>query len=225
MSHPNTSRKDRRTRAGRPSGDDRDLRNHLLDTAAAQFAHTGIEATRLRAIAQAAGVTPAMLHYYFGDKARLTQALIEERLLPAMLPLRARLDQLGDDPAALVEGFVRGLAAIIVRHPWLPGLWVREVLCEGGSLREIMFSQVVPSLPRMLAARFTAAQAAGRLNAALDPRLLVVSLVGLILFPAAGAPIWRRALDASDLDVDALVAHALALLGHGIAPAPNGPSA
>ena len=202
--------------AGRPSGVDRELRERLLDVAAVQFARTGIEASSLRAIATEAQVTPAMLHYYFGDKARFTQALIEERVLPAVAPLRAHLEQAGDDPRALVEAFARGVGEIVARHPWLPPLWVREVLCEGGSLRELMFSRIVPNLPQMLAQRFATAQASGQLNAGLDPRLLVVSLVGLTLFPAAGAPIWRRAFGAPDLGADALLKHTLALLDDGV---------
>ena len=61
-----------------------------------------------------------------------------------------------------------------------------------------------------------AAQREGRLNPGLDPRLLVVSLVGLTLFPAAGAPIWRQLFDAQDLDADALSRHTIALLQGGI---------
>ena len=95
----------RTRRAGRPSGDDGDLRARLLDVATALYARAGIDATSLRAIAAEAGVTPAMLHYYFGDKARLTQALIDERLLPALAPMRAGLAQAGDEPAALAEAF------------------------------------------------------------------------------------------------------------------------
>ena len=208
--------------AGRPSGDDGDLRARLLHVAAAQFARAGIEATSLRAIASEAGVTPAMLHYYFGDKSGITQALIEERLLPALAPLRAHLEEAGDDPRALAEAFARGVGEIVARHPWLPSLWVREVLCEGGCLRELMFSQIVPNLPQMLAQRFASAQARGLLGAGLDPRLLVVSLVGLTLFPAAGAPIWRRAFGADELDADALLKHTLALLDHGVAAPESG---
>src|SRR5690349_6236855 len=185
----------RTRRAGRPSGDDGDLRARLLDVATAQYARAGIDGTSLRAIAAEAGVTPAMLHYYFGDKDRVTQALVDERLLPALAPVRARLEQTGDDPVALAEAFVRGIGALVAEHPWLPPLWVREVLCEGGALREVLFHQALPNLPRMLAQRFAAGQAEGRLNPALDPRLLVVSLVGLTLFPAAGAPIWRNVFD------------------------------
>jgi AcrR family transcriptional regulator len=202
--------------AGRPSADERDLRGHLLDMAIARFARDGIAATSLRAIATDAGVTPAMLHYYFGDKAQLKQALIDERLLPALVPMREHLAQAGDDPGVLVTEFVRGISAVVARYPWLPSLWVREVLCEGGELREVLFDQLLPSLPQILAQRFASAQATGRLNPGLDPRLLVVSLVGLTLFPAAGAPIWQRVFGADDLGPDELLAHTLALLGGGV---------
>ncbi|MEI7036157.1 TetR/AcrR family transcriptional regulator [Fulvimonas yonginensis] len=216
---------DPRRRAGRPPGDDGDLRAQLLDAATAHYARVGIEATSLRAIAAEAGVTPAMLHYYFGDKPRLTLALVEERLLPALAPLRARLEQAGGDPAALVDAFVRGIGELVAQHPWLPPLWVREVLCEGGALREVLFHQALPDLPRLLARRFAAARDAGRLDPDLDPRLLVVSLVGLTMFPAAGAPIWRQVLDADDIDAGVLLRHTLALLERGLGtPRPGGTS-
>lgn len=209
-------------RAGRPAGEDQDLRKRLLDAAIGQFARTGVAATSLRAIAADANVTPAMLHYYFGDKQRLLQAVIDERLLPALTPLRARLEQLGSDPVALIGAFVGGISEVVADHPWLPPLWVREVLCEGGALREVLFTRAVPGVPQLMAQRFAAAQADGRLNAALDPRLLVVSLVGLTLFPAAGAPIWRRAFGAEKLGPELMLTHTLALLEHGIGTAKPG---
>lgn len=203
-------------RAGRPSSDGPDLREHLLDTAIACFSRNGIAATPLRAIATEAGVTPALLHYYFGDKAQLQAAMVEERLMPAFLGLRESLQRHGDEVAGLVAGFVRGIGDLVARHPWLPALWVREVLCEGGALRELITVRMAPQLPQMLARRFAAAQREGRLNPDLDPRLLVVSLIGLTLFPAAGAPIWRQIFDADDLDADAMRAHTIALLDRGL---------
>jgi len=213
-----------RRSAGRPAKEDRDLRAHLLDVALAKFARDGIGATPLRAIATEAGVTPAMLHYYFGDKAQLKQAVIDERLLPALAPMRERLADAGSEPVALAGSFVRGIGEVVARHPWLPPLWVREVLCEGGELREVLFHHLLPKLPQLLAQRFAAAKAAGTLNPGLDPRLLVVSLVGLTLFPAAGAPIWRRVFEADDLDQQALINHTLALLEGGLGAHPSGAS-
>ncbi|WP_192631374.1 TetR/AcrR family transcriptional regulator [Lysobacter sp. OAE881] len=214
----------RRTGAGRPAGrspgrpnaDSPDLRERLLDAAIACFVREGIAATSLRTIATEAGVTPALLHYYFGDKAQLQEAVIAERVLPAFQQLREPVLAAGDDVAGLIAGFVTGVGRLVAAHPWLPPLWVREVLCEGGALRDVLFERIGPQLPQMMAARFAQAQSRGELNEDLDPRLLMVSLVGLTLFPAAGAPIWRRLLQADDLDFDVLRRHTLALLDRGL---------
>jgi AcrR family transcriptional regulator len=188
----------------------------LLEAALACYGKVGIEAASVRRIAAHAGVTPAMVHYYFGGKEQLRDAVIDERLMPAAAMLRDRLRAAGDDPRALVEAFVRGLSAAVERYPWLPALWVREVLSEGGALRELLISRLSGELPLLLAERLTEAQQRGSLNSALDPRLLVVSLVGLTMFPLAAAPIWRRIFSATDVDGEALCRHTLVLLDKGM---------
>ncbi|RDI99711.1 TetR/AcrR family transcriptional regulator [Dyella solisilvae] len=221
MSQPTPSTPRRRQSArrspGRPGTDSPDLRPHLIEAALACFVRDGIAATSLRSIASEAGVTPALLNYYFGSKLALRDAVFEERLMPAVHALRAGIVDAGDDPQALAHGFVRGVYGLIEAYPWFPALWVREVLCEGGALRELLLSRIGPEVPQMLAKRFAMAQQRGQLNPSLDPRLLVVSMIGLTLFPAAGAPIWRQIFQA-DLGIDALTNHALALLGHGMEP-------
>lgn len=204
---------------GRPAAaDNPDLRERLLDAAIACYARQGIAATSLRAIAAEAGVNPALLHYYFGDKEQLQAAVSDERLLPLLLGLREGLGAQGD-VFDLIGRFVANIGRIIEDHPWLPSLWVREVLCEGGALRQtLLYDKIGPLLPRMLAARFAEAQAQGKINPDLDPRLLMVSLIGLTLFPAASAPIWRHLFGAEDLDPAAQRRHALALLDRGLTP-------
>jgi AcrR family transcriptional regulator len=206
----------RKRTPGRPTGDSPDLRAHLLDAAIACFTRDGIAATSLRAIATEGAVTPALLHYYFGDKNQLVDALVAERLLPVLAEMREVVEGASDDVAALIAGFVRKMTEMVQRHPWWPALWVREVLCEGGVLRELVVSRAGPQIPQLLAGRFAEAQRQGRLNPDLDPRLLVVSLVGLTLFPAAGAPIWRGIFNASDIDAANIRDHAIALLDHGL---------
>jgi TetR/AcrR family transcriptional regulator len=201
---------------GRPMADSPDLRLRLLEAALACFVRKGIAATSLRDIASEAGVTPALLHYYFGDKDQLQGEVIAQKILPVFAALREPLLRAGDDIAALIAGFVSGIGRIVAEHPWLPPLWVREVLCEGGALRDLLFDRIGPQLPQMMAARFAEAQAKGRINPDLDPRLLMVSLVGLTLFPAAGAPIWRRLFNAEDLDFDTVRLHTLSLLDRGL---------
>lgn len=213
---PRPAAKRRGRTPGRPLGEGADLRGGLLDATVACFARHGIAGSSLRQIAGEAGVTPALLHYYFGGKEALLEAVIEERLMPVTQGLRGPLLQAGDDPRALIRGFVRTVLATALAHPWLPQLWVREVLHEGGGLRQLMQQRIGPLLPRALAERFALAQAQGGLNPRLDPRLLVVSLIGQTMFMAASAPIWRGIFDAGDVDADALCNHVLALLEHGL---------
>ena len=208
--------KGRKRAPGRPSADAPDQRAVALDAALACFVRQGIAATSLRDIAREAGVTPALLHYYFGDRQQLLDAVVAERVMPAFLSVRERLARAGVDVGDIVAAFVCGVTDAIARHPWWPQLWVREVLCEGGALRDLLVQRIAPDIARLLAGRFAAAQAAGRLNADLDPRLLLPTLVGLTMFPAAGAPIWRQVFDADDLGLDDVRGHALALLDRGL---------
>ncbi|WP_236715493.1 TetR/AcrR family transcriptional regulator [Pseudomonas sp. BMS12] len=193
-------------------------RAQLLDIATDLFAHQGIRATSLRAIAERAGVTPALLNYYFGGKEKLVDAMVEERFLPLVVRAAEGLQRAGEDPQALVEAFIREMGRNVAEQPWLPQLWVREILCEGGVLRERLVDRVAPLVPLLLAQRFAAAQARGALNAELDPRLLVVSLIGLTLLPYAAAPIWRGVFANPQIGDDALIAHTLALLKGGMEP-------
>ena len=213
---PAPPRRPRRRAPGRPPGDGDDLRGRLLDAAVGRFARQGIAGSSLRDIARDAGTTPALVHYYFGNRDALLEAVIEERLMPVMQTLRMPLLAAGDDLRAMVRGFVRAVLGIAMAHPWLPQLWVREVLHEGGGLRTLMFDRIGPLLPQLLAARFAQAQAAGQLNPRLDPRLLVPSLVGQTMFLAASAPIWRGVFGAQDIDAGALCTHVLALLESGL---------
>lgn len=203
-------------RPGRPTENEGALREHLLDAALARFASEGIRAAALKDIARDAGATPALVHYYFGNKEQLTAAVIEERMVPVLMELRTTLADIEGDTRNLIRSFVRGLHAVVARHPWLPVVWVREILTEGGVLRDVIIGRVAPMIPQVLAARFAQVQARKGLNADLDQRLLVVSLIGLTLFPLAAEPIWRRVFNAHDIGFDTLQSHTLALLERGL---------
>ncbi len=203
---------------GRPPAENAGHRERLLDAALALFAEAGIATVALRRIADAAGVTPALVTYYFGNKEQLVASVIEERVLPAFVQ---GLGAVALSPAdALVPNFIAGVSALVARNPWLPGLWVREILTEGGALRELLLERIAPALPRALAQRFAEQQRLGTLNAELDPRLLVVSMIGLTLFVHAAQPVWSRIFDASDITAEQLQRHTLALLARGLGSSP-----
>lgn len=89
----------------------------ILDAAEALFARHGVEATSLRSITSEAGVNAAAIHYHFGSKESLLQALLSRRIAPLN---QERLKQLDRLEAASGEGPVPLeplLAAFLI--PWL----------------------------------------------------------------------------------------------------------
>lgn len=210
-------------RPGRPVADSGDRREHLLDVALDLFSRHGVAGTSLAAIAAGAGVNPALVHYYFGGRQQMQQVVFVERVMPAIDSVVAAVEPQvtgddADDPAALARRFVDAMAAMVAHRPWFPSLWIREVVCDGGALRDALLAHIVQARPQRLVARFAQAQQADRLAPGIEPRLLMVSLIGLTLFASAAGPVWRRLFDADDIDDAALAAHAIALLEAGLRP-------
>jgi len=201
---------------GRPANSRGDQRARLLDAAIAIFSRQSIAETSLRAVARRARVTPALVHYYFGNREQLVDALVVERILPLVLVVGGKLAEVGSDPRELVRTFVTAIIGMLAENPWLPPIWVREVLTENGALRERLMTQIAPKIAPELARRLAEAQRVGLLNPGLDPKLAVVSLIGLTIFPLAAQTIWRPLLDARDIDTNAIIEHTLALLGSGL---------
>ena len=203
-------------RPGRPRAEEANQRERLLDAAVACFAADGVAATSLRSIALKAGVTPALVNYYFGSKQQLVDAFVAERVTNVVQILRENLLAAGEDPRALIAAFVHGIHDAVARFPWLPSLWVREVLNEKGVLRDVLPKVIAPQVTHLLARMLVDAQKRGAIGPDLDPRLLIVSLVGLTMFPLAAEHLWRRIFAADDIDRDVLLRHTLALLDHGL---------
>lgn len=62
----------------------------LLDCAEDLFGRYGLEGVSLRTINTEAGLSPAALHYHFGNKAMLVEALLKRRM-PALMKRRSQL--------------------------------------------------------------------------------------------------------------------------------------
>jgi TetR/AcrR family transcriptional regulator len=206
------------TRLGRPPrGQDQEVRSALLSAARGLFAQRGYEAISIRAVALATGVNPAMIHYYFGSK----QGLYEAMLADAFAPLVERVDALlaaADEPAALgrfLDLYMRTLG----ENPWMPSLMLREVAAENGSLRSWFLQQFASRGGGVLARLIQREQSAGRLRADADPTLTALSLVSLAVFPFVALPAGG---DASGMRVRAdylerLIAHTEEMFRRGVA--------
>lgn len=208
-------------RPGRPSGGTKgtEKREHLLDTALNLFARQGIADTSLNAIAREAGVTPAMLHYYFHNREQLLDVLIEERFLPVRLAAGSVFDANADDPIAAFTQLAQRFIDISTAHPWFAPLWLREVMSDNGVLKQRMDERFGDAQRKAALKSITRWQAEGKLNADLEPSLLFITLFGMTLLPLATAPKWHRDNNShGPQSAEVIARHAIALLSHGLGP-------
>ena len=72
--------------SARPAGD---AATHIARVAARLFAEKGYDATSVREIVEAAGVTKPTLYYHFGSKRELAEALLTQPMTEFIASLRA----------------------------------------------------------------------------------------------------------------------------------------
>lgn len=199
-----------------------DVRAELLDAAVRLFAEQGVAGTTVAEIAKRAGVTSAMVHYYFKTKDQLLDAVVAEKLIGQFIAFVAdELDGAVADPLALTERLVWRIVEASDRMPWLPPLWIREVISEGGALREKLIQRVDLGKQERFKAGIAAAQKAGRANPAVHPQLMFMSVIALTMLPLSMAKSWDRIPLIGKVSKQDLGRHVVALLTHGLA-APGG---
>lgn len=199
-----------------------DLREQLLNGAIQLFSQQGVAATTVARIAKAVGVTPAMVHYHFTSRELLLDAVADERLAPLARHVWSDEVLAVDGPEAMVHALVERFFGVIEQLPWLPALWISEVINPAGQLHERMKARLPFDRIQRFTQAMAKAQREGRINPDIDPGMLFTSLLGLVMLPMATAPVWQGKGGLPALDIANCKRHALALLGSGLQPARKG---
>jgi AcrR family transcriptional regulator len=202
-------------RPGRPRGKTAgaDNREQLMDLALALFARQGIARVSLNAIAKEAGVTPAMLHYYFNSREALIDQILEERFMPLRNRISTAFTEHPDDPVTALTIMVRILAELAEQNAWFAPLWMQEMIGEIPVLRQHMHARIGEEKQHKLLSTVVRWQESGKLNRELSPELLITTLISLVLVPFSRLRTDERLKSVSP---DVIVRHALAMMGQGI---------
>lgn len=107
-----------------------DTRTKILNTAERLFAHSGLEGVSLREVGRAAGVNSASVHYHFGSREALVEAVVLRRMEPLQRRRRELLDALLATEAprsveSLLGVLVLPLVELLERKPRAGRAYVR----------------------------------------------------------------------------------------------------
>jgi TetR/AcrR family transcriptional regulator len=176
------------------AADDLDTRERILDAARSAFRDRGTSGARMQAIADAAGVNKALLHYYFRDKETLASGVFTRELQHLIQPV---LKVLGSELS--LEGKVRQAVELyfttLSAFPGLPAYVLAEIHYHPDRLQDFL-ETVADGDPRgrvlnvfsTLERQIDEAVAKGRMRP-ITPQAFVVNLVSLCVFPFAAGPL------------------------------------
>ena len=162
----------------RPKTEDPEARAKILAAAERLFAERGLTGVAIRELASEAGVNGAMIHYYFGNKDGLYDAVIEN----AASTVRSLIADATDSDASVKErltSFVGAYAEYILSHPNLARILSREML-SGGQHFMRLIQKYAPANYGLLREAMSEGVRGGEMRK-IDIDLAPISLMGMIL--------------------------------------------
>lgn len=175
---------------GRPLASARegaDPRDELIRTAAQLIASQGFEGTSLRQVADGAGVSPAMVAYYFKDKSGLLEAVVRTGLGTMLGVVQASVAD--HEPGTFVARLIPRYMTALANEPWIPQIMIREVISRESPLRQLFIEEFAMHAAAAVPERILEEVSQGALRDDLEPRYLILSLLGMCMFPFIAEPV------------------------------------
>jgi TetR/AcrR family transcriptional regulator len=205
-----------------PPADYSDTERAIFDAALEVFARDGRRGARMQAIADAADINKAMLHYYFRDKETLYEEVFAFTMRRFMASFGASLKEAPTFEETL-RVFIDGYVEFVRSNEAAMRLMINENLAGGTLLGEHLRAAKASgeAPPNILVDTITAAAEAGEIRP-VDPHQTVLSVISTCLFFFVARPTVQIMHPAAEDDWNAFVEdrkeHLFDLIYHGLAP-------
>lgn len=171
----------------------KDTEQLILEAAIKEFSTKGLDGARTSSIAENAGVTHAMLHYYFRTKERLFKRIFEEKIKGLMQFVIAPI---ANGEGNLIEKVICGVEThfdMLLENRWLPVFIVNSMNSHPELYAELLenISDILNGVIATLQTEFDRAYEAGEIRR-IDVRKLIGDIVSLNVFPFLSTPMFMR---------------------------------
>ena len=184
-----------------------DTEHAILKAAELEFLSKGFAGARTTSIAEAAGVTHAMLHYYFRTKAKLFDRVLEEKIRLLKEALFNSFDYSNASLEEIIKTIVERHLDFIAANPELPRFLIEEIYNDHE--RSCIFlgeiSKYAPLMIGALQSKIDEYSAEGMCRK-VDARMLMLDIASLNIFSFMAAPVVKAALGGLTADAQAFIA-------------------
>lgn len=161
----------------------------ILDAAEQLFAVKGFDGVTVRDIAEQAHVNVAMINYYFGNKDDLYLGIVESYLESLSIELEKVLRQ-EKDPRLRIKMYIDCYVDSLFTKAQSAQLLLRSEFQDNANIEKFVSKYFAKNQLRLEETIIEGIQAGYFIP--VDPKLTVVSLIGMTLWYFAGAPIFSR---------------------------------
>ena len=161
----------------------------ILAAAEQEFLTRGYDGARTTSIAQAAGVTHAMLHYYFRTKEQLFERIVDEKFETMSHSMFAIM---GDPSLPIVERIKGGIEAhfdFVTKNPLLPRFVINEIISRPERY-DVLYKRVgaiIDNVYRGLQSEINRSAERGEIER-VDIKMLFISIMSLNIFTFLAYP-------------------------------------
>ena len=161
----------------------------ILAAAEQEFLTRGYDGARTTSIAQAAGVTHAMLHYYFRTKEQLFERIVDEKFETMSHSMFAIM---GDPSLPIVERIKGGIEAhfdFVAQNPLLPRFVINEIISRPERY-DVLYKRVgaiIDNVYRGLQSEINRSAERGEIEW-VDVKMLFISIMSLNIFTFVAYP-------------------------------------
>jgi AcrR family transcriptional regulator len=156
----------------------------IYEAARKIFLQKGMEGTRMQEIADEAGINKALLHYYFRSKENLFKAVFKDTFSRFLTRTRESF-QSNITPKEKILLLIDNYIDLIHSNPYVPQFIINEINRDPKVMKEMMFESGIE--PFEILQLFDEKSQKMKI----DPRHLVVSILGMVIFPVAGRPLLQ----------------------------------
>jgi TetR/AcrR family transcriptional regulator len=188
-------------RAGVPDGD---TEARILMAARRVFVQRGTAGARLQEVATEAGVTQALVHYYFKSKDALAERVFLDVARSMAAGLVGGAPSPGDSLETLIERLVTAYIDTVRQAPFIPGYLLAEAQQQPERLDRLV-NAAIGTMPSVMAAmmlahveREIARRVADGTLRPMTPRQLMVNVMALAAFPFVALPVLRATFGFTD---------------------------
>jgi AcrR family transcriptional regulator len=167
----------------------------ILEAAKRVFQIKGMYGARMQEIADEAGINKAMLHYYFRSKDKLFDAVFQDAAKNFFSKIRELLNV--DKPLLeKIEYFVENYVELLLQNSFIPAFIITEVHQNPDRIKNVFLESGV-NTEMIFINDIKSAISLGIFHP-VDPKQLIINIIGLCVFPVAAKPIIKTMLNFND---------------------------